>query len=226
MKTKRKSIWKTVLIVLVMLLAGAVYRFFFNEPVSDITTTFTAIVGVVVIIFQLRKEHDISRAEFVFNMNSSFAENADIDRIYKKLKANRDSNGDPFTAEEGRLMGDYVMYFEIMSYLIEENIVGIKMIDELFVGRFFLFVNNPDVQHYQLRHSGVMPKIFDLYCVWYNHRKKNGLPLVYPDNQLHVEMPDWFLIDKNGYLALNKKRVKESVPKKLKSYQAFALVVS
>jgi len=213
MKTKRKGLLGIILILVVVILAGITYKMIFNESISEITTAITAVAGVIAIIYQLKKEHDISRAEFIFNMNNSFSENEDIDTIYKKLKRFRDSEDEEFTKEEGRLMGDYIMYFEIMSYLIDEDIIGIKMVDELFSGRFFLFVNNPDVQKYQLQYSGVMPKIFELYCLWYNYRKKHGFPFLYNENQLHEELNHYFNVDEKGYLSTNEKNIKASVPR-------------
>jgi len=213
MRINRNSILIILLIVLLCIILTLI-GIYTTESLSSIITIVTAVLGILAIWYQLKKEHDISRAEFIITLNTTFSENENISIIYKKLKLDRDTLGIEFTAEDGRLMGEYVMYFETMSYLINERIVDIKMVDDLFSGRFFVFVNHLHAQQYQLRYSGVMISIFELYCNWYNYRKKKGKQELFPKHQLHHELESYFIVNKKGFLSIDKKHLSQFVPVK------------
>lgn len=210
----KKNTFMLILLIIFMSILVSIFGIYMDEPPSSIITILTAILGVLAIWYQLKKEHDISRAEFIFMLNTTFAENDNISTIYKKLKLDRDMPGIEFTPDDGRLMGEYIMYFETMSYLINEKIVDINMVDDLFSGRFFMFMNHLHTQEYQLRYSGIMITIFELYCNWYNYRKKKGLPELYPNHQLHHELSSYFNISKKGFLSIDKVHLSQFVPVK------------
>lgn len=96
------------------------------------------------------------------------------------LKKFRDNGTQEMSMYDGRRMGDYIMFFEIMGYLLEENMITIELMDKIFANKFFLFMNNPNVQKHQLFYSEINKTILDFYCVWYNYRLKNKSRELYP----------------------------------------------
>lgn len=202
MMKKGNTIYLVVLIIFVSLSVQLVH-YFTNDSITNSVTVVTAIIGATAIWYQLKKDHDISKAEFIITLNNTFHENENIKHIYNKLKEFRDLENVTFTANDGRLMGDYIMYFEIMNYLVDENIVTIKMIDKLFANKFFIFVNNPFTQEYQLKFSAINIPILELYCKWYNYRTKNKLPSLYPKYSTHIQMEKYFILNKHAQISLN-----------------------
>lgn len=174
---------------------------------SSLITTLTAIFGAIAIWYQLKKDQEISRADFIVSLNTTFHDNKNIEEIYQKLKLDRDSESFEFTEDDGRQMGDYVMYFQIMNYLIDEKIISIKMVDKIFSNKFFIFVNNPAAQMYQLKYSAINRPILELYAKWHNYRHIHNLKPLYDTHQLKNTMPEYFVSKRNGLIAFNEDHI-------------------
>ncbi|MFP4287579.1 MAG: hypothetical protein ACLFRI_07820 [Candidatus Izemoplasmataceae bacterium] len=175
MKKIRNNTITIILLILFIILISYVLKDFLDERFAQMITLSTAVFGVIAVIYQLNKDHKITNAEFIYNLNNTFSENEDIDYIYKKLKKIRDHLESHLTEDDGRLMGDYIMFFEIMDYLVTEKMIAIDMVDEIFANKFFLFINNLDVQNYQLKYTEINMPIIRLYTKWVNYRiKKYG----------------------------------------------------
>lgn len=207
MKGKRNTSLIIILIVLIFAVVGLTKNYLIDS-ITDSVTIVTAIVGVIAIWYQLKKDHDVSKAEFVINLNNTFHDNEKIVYIYEKFKSNRDKNSIEVTEEDGRTMGDYIMFFQMVNYLVKENIVNISMIDELFANKFFIFVNNHWVQKYQLVYSMINMPVLELYETWYNYRLSTKKPIIYKDKQLHIELGEQFNVKKNGRIQLKKDHLK------------------
>ena len=189
----------TVIIVIVILLLTQKYL---GDSLSEIITIITAVFGVVSILYQLRKDYQISKAEFIYSLNDSFSNNSEIAYIYMLLKKFRDNGKQEINEDDGRRMGDYIMFFEIMGYLLEEKMITLDLMDKIFANKFFLFMNNPDVQKYQLSYSEINKPILELYCMWYNYRIKNERRELYPKYSFS-NYKSYVLKKSNGQIYLN-----------------------
>jgi hypothetical protein len=200
----RKNKYTFLLIATVMVIVILIYvaKQYLGDTISDIVTISTAIFGAMAIWYQLRKDYQITKAGFIYNLNDTFANNENIAYIYSRLKEYRDLPSVVLTEEDGRKMGDYVMYFEIMGYLLAEDMITMDMMNRIFANKFFIFVNNPYVQAYQMKYSQINKPILELYCQWYNYRLKKREPELYPVHSLKT-YEDYFLTDEKGYLQLN-----------------------
>lgn len=134
-----------------------------SESLHDIIDILIAVLGLIAIWYQLKREQDISTAQFIVSLNDTFNENSDITYIYNKLKEIRDNKSDCLTENDGRVMGDYVMFFQVINYLLDQKVIRLDMIDGLFANKFFIFVNNLDVQNYQLKYNVINPHMYELY---------------------------------------------------------------
>lgn len=201
-KSHNPIVFNIILVLFIQMISIILFNRLTKESISNSASFITAIIGVLAIWYQMKKDADISKAEFILTLNSNFQDNENIVYIYSKLKEKRDGNDVAFTVEDGRKMGEYVMFFQTLYFLICEGVMSISMIDRLFSNKFFLFMNNLDVQEYQLKYTSINKPILELYCLWINYRIKNDLPLLYPDHMPHKMMKDYFLMH-NKKLALN-----------------------
>ncbi len=192
----------TIILIFFTMIAIALFNRLTKESISNSATFISAIIGIVAIWYQMKKDADISKAEFILTLNSNFQDNENIIYIYSKLKEKRDGSDYQFTPEDGRKMGEYIMFFQTTYFMVVEGVIDIRMIDRLFANKFFLFMNNRDVQSYQLKYTSINKPILELYCLWINYRVRNNLPMLYPESMPHKTMNQYFLTGKKK-LALN-----------------------
>jgi len=171
--------------------------------VNNLITIITAVLGFLAIIYQLRMDHKIKRAEFIYSLNDTFSSDEDIKHIYMKLKASRTSEF-IFSEEDGRKMGNYTMFFLILNYLEKQDLIEIQMIDSIFSNKFFIFCNNKYVQKYQLEYTELNYEIIDLYQKWYNYRVKKRSIELYPKDSFS-KYKKFFTRKKNGTIIFDKK---------------------
>ncbi|NCA96017.1 MAG: hypothetical protein EOM74_03455 [Methanomicrobia archaeon] len=201
---KNKHTVQMIILIIIFVVITIVVAQNFKEFWAEIVTAATALFGVVSILYQLQKDHKIKKAEFIYSLINTFNENKHIVEIYTKLKMNRDK---PYTFndDEGRMMGDYVMFFDVMQHLLEQNMVDIALIDRMFANKFFLFCNHKDTQKYQLQYTMIQEPFIDLYVVWYNYRTKHNLPELYPECSFS-RYKDFFIKNDKGLIKFNPDR--------------------
>ena len=133
---------------------------------------FWAVVAIIItlisFVMQMRKENEISRANFIYNISNDFGNNERILRVYQWLEKCRRENYKVnnyrellMTTENGIYDPDneeavfdfididtYINHFEAVYIILHS--VNIKSIDELFQQRFLSFMFNPYVQKEEL----------------------------------------------------------------------------
>lgn len=185
-----------IMIVVIILIVSSIA----TQEVNNSITIATAIFGFLVILYQLSRDHKIKKAEFIYSLNNTFNENKDITYIYMKLKQGRNEEID-ITDEDGRRMGDYVMFFMIMNHLVEEGLVSLNMIDAIFSNKFFLFCDNEQVYPYQTSEKEINKPLLELYEKWYNYRIKNKIEPIYEGYSLS-DQEDLYKKEESGYIKL------------------------
>ena len=193
----------TVFIVIIVLFLAQNYT---GLGLEKVITLSAAALGGFAILYQLKKDYQISKAEFIYNLNDTFSNNQEIAYIYMKLKCFRDKEDVEFTADDGRRMGDYIMFFYILGYLIDENMINMDMVDRIFSNKFFLFMNNPHVQKHQLIYSEINRPILELYCQWYNYRIKKKRGELYPAHSLTL-FNEYIKVNDKKFISLNQDKM-------------------
>ena len=217
MKIRRSTISLLMIVVFVIVLIFIVKRTM-DSMFSDSLEIAIAVVGAALVIYQLSKDHQITRAEFIYNLNQTFAENERISVIYELLKKDRDEKVD-ITKEDGRKMGDYVMFFHIMEYLISRGLVSMDMVDNIFANKFFIFMHHEKTWEYQTQYDGINKPLIDLYVRWYNYRSIKELEVLYDDYVIADKQDSYFDRDedKKGRIQIAYKKNKTPCcPKKHK----------
>ena len=188
MKNRNTSI-TLLLTVVITFLAVYLVRLTYDSFVGDALEIAIAAIGVLLVLFQLKKDHQINKAEFIYRLNQNFSENANISVIYELLKKSRDEGiVKVFSKEDGRKMGDYIMFFEIMAYLVAEGIVSMALVDTIFANKFFLFAHHPQVWEYQMAFDEINLPFLTFFIKWHNYREKKGQRILYNSNQLENQV--------------------------------------
>jgi hypothetical protein len=191
------------IILFVTFLLIYISRTYLNHIFGGIIELMIAVGGLFAVITQLRNNHNITKAEFIYSLNNTFNDNDEIRYIYMKLKSIRDNHEiSNFTIDEGKRMGDYIMFFKIMEYLIAQRMVSISLVDRIFANKFFIFVNNPCVQKMQLKYTGINESMIDLYVIWHNYRVKHHYKELYPQSSFYL-YEDYFVRNQQGLISFN-----------------------
>ncbi len=149
--------------------------------VASITSAFAAIFGLLGIWYQLKKQSDVSSADFLIKFNDSFENHKDI---YRKLIAYQENKA-VFSAEDVAEIVSYLTFFETLQYLLHSKVLTFKVVDDLFAHRFFIAVHNQFVQENELVKDRLYYKnIYCLYDRWIEYRKSRNFPIFGEKNGL------------------------------------------
>lgn len=166
-------------------------------PLSDVATvitTITAIIGAFAIWFQMKRERDINEAEFILNYNTSFIENGEFELLEQKLEkyrkyieegSNKESIPNIIDDESRQIVINYLVYHEALAVFVKKGALSIESIDDLFAYRFFLIMNNLEVQREELCPESIYYQgCFWLYKKWSEYRKKKNLYILLEETAL------------------------------------------
>ncbi len=175
--------WKNSSMMTFCIIMSVLYvistQFFDFNYVSTVVATVVAGFGIFGVWIQLKKETDIKEAEFLMNFNFTFITTEKFVRMEKRLEHARKS-GEPmtFTDEERQELIDYLVYLESFAPLVLKKMVRLEVIDDLFGYRFFIAVNNKDVQELELCPEAQYYRgCFKLYQEWKAYRLENNLDI-------------------------------------------------
>ena len=143
-----------------------------NEIIGIISTVI-AVVSAVLIIVELSDSRKLQRAEFVLNLNQAFIENESYASLYTKLESSEQNiNIDRIE------VSNYLTFFESIYLLLQEKVIDMRVLDDLFAYRFFLAVHNKKVQDIKLVHTPYnFRNIYYLEDIWMKYREKNKLTI-------------------------------------------------
>lgn len=205
----RRSTLSLLVIVVVVIVSIFVVKRTMDSVYGDSLEIAIAVIGAALVIYQLSKDHQITKAEFIYNLNQSFSENKNIEDIYNKLKKDRDE-AYKFTKEDGRKMGDYVMFFQIMEYLVANGLISMDMVDHIFANKFFIFMHHEKTWTYQTQYDGINLPLIHLYVRWYNYRVQKNSNILY-DEYVIANNESYFIpfTDKKGKktISYNSKKI-------------------
>jgi len=177
------------------------------ETVKDLIGSITAIIGVIAIWYQMKRDKDLTEAEFINNLNNTFTTNPDIKYIFAKLQNNRGSKADPFIDEDMIKVVDYLTFFETISNLIQRHVLNFEMINDLFSYRFFIIIHNIHIQDREIiPDNSYYGNLYTLHKLWVHYRKKNNLDIPYESISLDKRDPDY-----SKYLKGSKNEFKNKV---------------
>ena len=190
---KRKSSIITAISVSMIIIALLLAIFLENvvgNKIFEIISVITAVIGAVALFYQFKKDKDLNKASFVMEYSKSFFNEYDLGGLFSKLDDDYDNPKSTYkfnVEKERESFIKYVMWIESLSAIILDGVINIASIDKALGYRFFLLVNNKEVQKQE-----IIPFI-DLYegtCIlydmWYKYRKAHNIPIPNEKNSLHL----------------------------------------
>ncbi len=132
-----------------------------------------ALIGAVIVIYEVRLTKRIAQAEFIRSLNSSFTGDPNIDALWRKLLLD-----ETITPKDRHLMSAYLTFFETLYMLIGRDVLEFALIDNLFRNRFFRAIGHPVILSAALIANGSsFINIHDLIAEWHAYLRKTGQPI-------------------------------------------------
>ncbi len=181
-----------IIVIAVIISLANLLRFFFEFSDGDffelLISVFEA-VGLILSLFiairQLGDSKEIARAQFLTELNKSFVENPEYTKLYNALQDCVDgkcafkedciSQNKCLLSIPKGTVSNYLTFFETVNLLIEDGVLNLEVIDNLFAYRFFLAIHSKFVQE-----SKIIPQpenfinILRLERKWLDYRKSIG----------------------------------------------------
>lgn len=185
------------LLIVLGVIFGSIFSNYSGE-ISTVVTTVTAIIGAVALWIQFKKDREINQSSFIIEFYKSFYENESnvkilniLDKKYSKL--------DHKNLKDPTLYADilnYASWIRTLCNLIDRNVVTFDTIDEIFSYKFFVFLNNKDIQELELVPCSELYKlIYRTHRKWSAWREKNGLNVLMPEENL-ANVPNYTELSK------------------------------
>ena len=152
---------------------------------GDVIVSIIAAIAVVYQLGQVRESEqrlrEIEEANFILQFNQSFIQDDKICKIEELLEMKMEGEvvGDIINLENRQSLVNYLVYLEGLSALVNRNVLAIENIDDLFAYRFFLAMNNEEVQKTQLfKYADYYKGCFKLYAFWKSYREEHDLSIL------------------------------------------------
>ncbi len=162
--------------------------------VADLINAVIAAIAAALVILQLKenekenkRENDIQEASFFLQLNQSFLRDPNLAAVESLLE------NQMFHGKTGSILDDanrqqfvnYLAYFDGVSQLVRSGVLRLDYIDDLMAYRFFLAVNNKEVQDEELlQFPGDYRGCFKLYKIWAKYRKSEHKKIHFQENAL------------------------------------------
>lgn len=154
--------------------------------ISNIVTIITAIVGAVALFIQFKKDKDLNMASFVIDYSVQFYDIYNLNNILNELEKCRVDKDYKLDVEKNyQDIVAYLQWLESLAALVNTNLLTIEKIDDVLSYRFFLIVNNKQIQEAELIPCKEFYRgIFKMYKEWSAYKKKKGLFIIFEENEL------------------------------------------
>lgn len=185
----RKS--KSITVIGITLLSVALIGSLFLDDVigskiSNIVTIITAIIGAVALFLQFKRDKDLNEASFIVDYSVQFYDIYKLQDVLNELENCR--KDEQYKIDMDKYYKDivgYLQWLESLAALVNGKIIPVEKIDDVLSYRFFLIVNNKQVQDYEIIPCrAYYHGIYNLYNIWSNYKKKNGLEILFEKNEL------------------------------------------
>ena len=185
---KHRSI--IVIISTALLVIGVAVSSFltqYSSTISSVVTTITAIIGAVALYIQFKKDKEIDQASFMIEFHESFYSidgNSEILNILDE-QANGNFKDDLTDKKYYKSIMGYLGWIRTLCSLIENDVLEIKKIDEIFSYKFFALTNNKQVQDVELvTNSKYYEIVYRVHQKWMDYKRKNNKSIVFENTSL------------------------------------------
>ena len=156
--------------------------------VADMIGGVIAAVAAGLVLFELResekeraRQNDIEEASFLLQYNQSFIQDSNMTEVESLLERQTFYNYDQeiITEENRQQFVNYLVYLEGLAPLVFRGVFNLDHIDNLMSYRFFLAVNNKEVQDKELKKfANEYRGCYKLYKEWVDYRDRSNLEIL------------------------------------------------
>ena len=176
-------------VILIIMCVGISVGFFFDDIgviISNVVTALTAIISAIAVYVQMKKEAQITQAEFLLEFSKVFYSYEGAPKLEEKIDRAMEKNEIyKYTTKDYELVNDYMIWLSALASMVENKTLSIKIIDSIYNYRFFTVVNNPYVQKHELIPFAQFYKsIYILHDEWVRYRKKHGKKILFEEYEL------------------------------------------
>jgi len=164
------------------------------DLIASIVDGVVAAIAAALVICELRhssnteeSKKDIEEAQFILQYNQAFIQDENMVEVERILERTMEGacKGPIITEESRQRFINYLVYLEGLAPLILRGVLQLEHIDDLFAYRFFLAVNNKELQDSELKKFPEYYRgCFKVYKLWKQYRVNSGLPILQEENSL------------------------------------------
>ena len=185
---KRKEEIITYILMVVMCIGITIGSFLGDagEIISTVITSVTAVISAVAVYIQMKKDKEISQAEFLLEFSKFFYTFEGAQRLEEKIdRAVEQNRIYKVTSDDYEEINGYMLWLEALASMVINKTLSIKLINNMYNYRFFAVINNPTVQQSELAVFGTYYRnIFKLHKIWSDYRRANGQEILYEEYDL------------------------------------------
>lgn len=138
-----------------------------------VTVAIGGVLGALVVLYEVRMTKRLAQAEFVRDLQTSFADNENIQRIWAKLLL-----GEPIDPTDRPAVSSYLTFFETLYLLIDKGTLDLDLTEDLFRNRFFRAVGDPGILAIALaKDKGAFANIHELVRLWHDYLLERQIPM-------------------------------------------------
>ena len=129
----------------------------------------------------------MGQSSFTIEISKYFYEVPGLsDFVHKLSRASDVENSEYIVKQSERsILIKYLNYLKSISTLVEEKVISIETLNNVFAYEFFIILNNKSVQELELSpFAEFYLDIFELYSKWSAYRRKNGYDMLHDQNLL------------------------------------------
>lgn len=159
-----------------------------GSRIVNVITVITGIIGAIALFVQFKKDKQVNTASFLMDYSKSFYNDYDLADVFAELdKHNSDPNYTFDMKKYQSKLVSYLEWIESIASLVQSNVIDLYTIDNIMSYRFFIIVNNKQVQDAELVPNAEFYRgTYYLYDVWYKYEQKRGLAVPLSDTGLHL----------------------------------------
>lgn len=188
-------------VFIICLISGYLYAIHYIVEMPAFPTVVTnilALISAVTFWMQLKRAENLNEANYIMNLNQHFINNKDIIAVeqaltvyfaegreagsYEKVKLNLDLN---LRSDDRQRLINYLVHLEAMAAIFQRGVMHLDVVDDLFAYRFFIAVNNPEVQKAELiPYQDFYQGCFTISKMWTKKMRAQGREIPMDDTAL------------------------------------------
>ena len=152
MKVKNRIItYISIFLIIVALIGSLFFDSDTGSRIATIITTITAIIGAIALFIQFQRDKDLNQATFLIEYSKQFYDTYNCADILNELETYRKTpNYEIDVKKYYKEIVGYLEWLESLASLVNNGTLSIDKIDNVLSYRFFIIVNNKQIQAYEI----------------------------------------------------------------------------